>query len=426
MNASMELTLESGMAAALAGRLEPGPREVEVSFVLPCLNEAKTIGACVRECVAALRRARVAGEVVVADNGSVDGSREIAEEAGARVCAVRARGYGSALMGGIAAARGKYVVMGDSDLSYDFSQLPAFLEKLRNNDELVMGCRLPRGGGAIQEGAMPFLHRWLGNPALSGMGRLLFRSGIIDFHCGMRGFNRERILGLNLKTPGMEFATEMIVKACLAGCRVTQVPVTLRRDGRDRPPHLRTWRDGWRHLRFMLLHAPRWLFLYPGAATLAVFSLLFATLLAGPVTLGGVRFDTNTLLLATVGILGGFQVALMGLFSETFAAKAGLLPANKLTDWVGRVSPFETGILAGCGLFLAGAVCFAAALLKWKAAGFGNLTYPDTLRMIIPAATGMSLGVQVVFGGFLLAVLGLDTRNAGSGRTKAGRAPAAD
>jgi hypothetical protein len=351
--------------------------------------------------------------VVVADNGSVDGSPRVAAAAGARVCAVRERGYGSALMAGIAGARGKYVIMGDSDLSYDFSQLPAFLAKLRNNDELVMGCRLPRGGGAIDLGAMPFLHRWLGNPALSWLGRRLFGADIIDFHCGMRGFNRERILGLNLQTPGMEFATEMIVKASLAGCRVAQVPVRLRRDGRDRPPHLRTWRDGWRHLRFMLLHAPRWLFLYPGLTALLFSSFVFAVLLTGPVRLGHARFDTNTLLVATAGILGGFQVALMGLFSETFAARSGLLPGNRLTDWLLRVGPFEKGIFAGGSLFLAGMACLVGAFLKWRATGFGNLTYPDTLRLVVPAVAGMSLGIQVVFGGFLLAVLGLNTGKGG-------------
>jgi glycosyltransferase involved in cell wall biosynthesis len=381
---------------------------VEVSFVLPCFNEAATIEACIHECVGALRSAGVAGEVVVADNGSTDGSPEIAARAGARVIVVARRGYGSALMAGIRDAQGKYVVMGDSDMSYDFSQLPRFLEKLRQGHGLVMGCRMAHGGGTIMPGAMPFLHRWLGNPMLSALGRVLFRTGIIDFHCGMRAFDREKLLALGLRTPGMEFASEMVVKASLAKFRIAQVPVTLRPDGRNRPPHLRTWQDGWRHLRFMLLHVPRWLFLYPGLATMVLSAVAFAILLSGPVTLGGIRFDTNTLLVCGVGMTAGFQVTLMGLFSEIYSRSTGLLPPSKLASRLLKANLFEKGLLIGGPLLAGGAACLFLALGKWKHAGFGDLTYPDTLRLIIPSVTGMSLGIQIMFGGFLLAVLGVN------------------
>jgi glycosyltransferase involved in cell wall biosynthesis len=380
---------------------------VEMSFVLPCLNEALTIGACVGECLSAIRESGTAGEVVIADNGSTDGSQEIATRAGARVVSVSRRGYGSALMAGIQAAQGKYVLMGDSDSSYDFTQMPRFLEKLRQGYDLVMGCRMERGGGTILPGAMPPLHRWLGNPVLSGLGRFFFHINITDFHCGIRAFNRARLLALQLWTPGMEFASEMIVKAALARFKLAEVPVTLRPDGRNRPPHLKTWRDGWRHLRFMLLHAPRWLFLYPGL-TLMTFALVaFTVLLFGPLSVGGVRFDTNTWLVTAMGILVGFQIALFGLFSEVFCRTSGLLPPGKLAIGILRIEPFEKGLLLGATLFMTGAICLLIALAKWKAAGFGDLSYPGTLRWVIPSVTGMSLGIQVVFGGFLLAVLGL-------------------
>jgi glycosyltransferase involved in cell wall biosynthesis len=380
---------------------------VEVSFVLPCLNEAATIEACVRECAETLQASRVAGEVVVADNGSTDGSQEIAKRAGARVMLVSKRGYGSALIEGIRAAKGKYVVMGDSDLSYDFREMSRFLEKLREGHELVIGCRMARGGGTTLPGAMPFLHRWLGNPALSALGRLLFRTDVIDFHCGIRGFERERVLNLNLRTSGMEFASEMVVKAILAKFRIAQVPVTLRPDGRNHPPHLRTWQDGWRHLRFMLLHAPRWLFLYPGLAMMLLSTTAFAILLSGPVDFRGIRFDTNTLMVCAVGVMAGFQVTLFGLFSELYSRIAGLLPPSPLAERMLKFGPFEKGLLIGAPLFLGGTVCLFLALLKWRHASFGNLTYPDTLRLIISSLTGISLGIQIIFGGFILAVLGV-------------------
>lgn len=380
---------------------------IELSFVLPCLNEALTIESCIRECLAAIHSSGITGEVVVADNGSIDGSREIAAKAGARVVFVSEQGYGSALLQGIQSAHGKYVLMGDSDMSYDFSQMPRFLEKLREGKDLIMGCRMPSGGGTIEPGAMPLLHRWLGNPVLSSLGRMMFRTHIKDFHCGIRAFNRERALTLGLQTRGMEFASEMIVKAALAKFEIAQVPVTLRPDGRNRPPHLRTWRDGWRHLRFMLLHAPRWLFLYPGLVLMVSASLVFSLLLAGPVNIGSVRFDTNTLLVAGMAILVGFQITLFGLFSEVFSRTSGLLPTNRLVERILKTDVFEKGIISGGIVFMAGAGCLVAAIAKWKATSFGDLSYPDTLRLIIPSATGMSLGIQIVFSGFLLAVMGL-------------------
>ena len=378
----------------------------EISFVLPCLNEALTIAYCVQECITAIRASGVSGEVVVADNGSTDGSPEIAARAGARVIHVAARGYGSALISGIQAARGKYVLIGDSDMSYDFSQMPRFWEQLRHGADLVVGCRMPRGGGTIQPGAMPLTHRYLGNPLLSLLGRIIFHIDLVDFHCGIRAFERERILALGLQTSGMEFATEMIVKARLAGLGIKQVPVTLRPDGRNRPPHLQTWQDGWRHLRFMLLHAPRWLFLYPGFA-LTAFSLgTFILLLSGPVVITKIRFDVNTLLVMAAGILAGFQVMVLGLFSEIFSRRFGLLPPSKLTERILGIGLFEKGIAIGGGILVAGFLYLIFARLKWKSTGFGNLSYPDTLRLTIPAVVGMCLGVQIMFGGFLLAVLG--------------------
>jgi hypothetical protein len=386
---------------------------IELSFVLPCLNEERTIERCITDCITACKQSGVHYEVIVADNGSSDRSREIAAASGARVIPVSRRGYGSALQAGIRAARGTYVLMGDSDLSYDFGEMPRFIEKLREGFDLVMGCRMRRGGGIIEPGAMPLLHRWLGNPCLSWLGRVLFRNGIIDFHCGIRAFRREAILALGLNTVGMEFASEMIVKASLAKLRIAQVPVTLRPDDRGRQPHLRTWRDGWRHLRFMLLHAPRWLFMYPGLSLLLVATFCFVMLLLGPVTVGGMRFDTNTLLVCAVGMIAGFQLLLLGLFSEVFTGVTGLLPSTRLATRILQTDPFEKGILSGGALFLAGTFCLVLAILKWKNTGFGDLTYSDTLRLTVPSVTGMSLGIQIMFGGFLLAVLGLGERDSG-------------
>ncbi|MSU55226.1 MAG: glycosyltransferase family 2 protein [Candidatus Taylorbacteria bacterium] len=381
---------------------------MEISFLLPCLNEARTLLDCIRECQEAIRLSGVVGEVVVSDNGSTDGSQDIVKESGAKLVCATERGYGSTLICGIAAVKGRYVLIGDSDMSYNFLQMPLFLKKLHKGYDLVVGCRMPKGGGEIKSGAMPILHRYLGNPFLSWLGRLLFKTQIVDFHCGLRAFDREKILSLNLKYRGMEFASEMIVKSKLAGLKIAQVPVTLRRDGRKRNSHLNTWGDGWKHLRFMLLHAPRWLFLYPGVALCLLSALVFGWLAYSPVLINGIRFDTNTLMISSVGILIGFQILTFGLVAEIVSARSLRLPQSFMARKILKIGPFETGIFAGLGFFIAGLICLSLAFIKWKNVGFGNLSYPDTLRLVIPAVTAISLGVQVVFGGFLLGIFGSD------------------
>lgn len=382
---------------------------LEVSIVIPCLNEAETISDCVREAREALLEGEIFGEVIVADNGSTDGSRELAELAGARVVAIPQKGYGAALQGGIAAARGKYVLMGDADGSYNFRELHRFMDHLRNGDDLVMGCRLPKGGGEIKPGAMPWLHRRIGNPVLSGIGKLFFNAPIDDFHCGLRAFRTDTIQALNLRTTGMEFASEMVVRATLADYKVSQVPVTLSPDKRSRKPHLRSFRDGWRHLRFLLLYSPRWLFLYPGFVLFLTGLFGFLALLPGPLTLGSVTFDTNTLLLSSLAIITGFQVIIMYVFAKAYAASAGLLPPDPKIKRLLSGKPAEWGIGIGILLILAGFGLFVYALLVWQATGFGRLSYPDSLRIIIPGITAVGLGVQASFTGFILAMLGIKT-----------------
>jgi hypothetical protein len=383
------------------------PAALELSVVIPCLDEAETLGACVREAVRALAAAGVAGEVVVADNGSADGSPEIAEGAGARVVHVPERGYGNALLGGIASARGRYVLMGDADGSYDFGALGGFVARLRGGADLVMGCRLPAGGGTILPGAMPWKHRWIGNPVLSALGRLFFKAPVRDFHCGLRAFRRDAVLRLGLRCPGMEFASEMVVKATLARLAIEEAPVTLRPDGRSRPPHLRSWRDGWRHLRFMLLFAPQWLFLAPGAALALASLLVFLRLAAGPVELGGVRFDTNTMLVAGLGLVTGVQALLFGVIAAMFAVNQGLLPPTGLTRRLARRRPVESGIAAGGVLALAGALHLGYEIELWRRAGFGDLSHPQSLRVVVPAVVALALGAQLALAGFALAVLDL-------------------
>ena len=380
---------------------------VEISIVMPCLNERDTIRECVKEAKAAIEAAGVRGEIVVADNGSTDGSQSVAKRAGARVVTVPSTGYGNALMGGIAATSSTYVLMGDADGSYDFRELPRFLAKLRGGAELVMGCRLPSGGGTILPEAMPWKHRWIGNPVLSRIGRLFFYAPVNDFHCGLRAFRRDAILGIDLHCTGMEFASEMVVKATLAGLKIDQVPVTLRPDRRNRPSHLRSWRDGWRHLRFMLLFTPKWLFLVPGGLLTAVGTLGFAPLMAGPVTVGGVTFDTNTLLVCSVAIITGVQTIFFGLFTKLFAVHQGLLPPNDRIMGLLKGHPVEWGIGLGLFALLVGLGYLTGAILLWQKVGFGELSYPDSLRIVIPAVTAIALGVQFVFSGFALAVLDL-------------------
>lgn len=378
---------------------------LEVSILMPCLNEAETIAGCVREALAALAAAGVAGEVLVADNGSSDGSPALARAAGARVVEVPGRGYGNALAGGIAAAKGRYVLMGDADGSYDFGELPRFLGALRGGADLAMGCRLPAGGGRILPGAMPWKHRWIGNPLLTFLGRLFFTAPIHDFHCGLRAFRREALLGLGLQCPGMEYASEMVVRATFARLVVTEVPVTLRPDGRSRPPHLRSWRDGWRHLRFMLLFSPRWLYLMPGLALAGLSLALLLRLMLGPWTVGGVTFDVNSLILASAGLVAGVQTVLLGMLAKASAVQLGIVPPSPPLSRLQQLRPVELGIGCGLALMLLGLGYLLWALQHWRATGFGELTPNAGVRIVVPAVTAAALGLQFAFSGFALAVL---------------------
>jgi len=374
---------------------------------MPCLNEAETLGTCINKAKASLKSLGVNGEVIIADNGSTDGSQEIAKSLGARVVNVERRGYGNALMRGIATAHGKYVIMGDSDDSYDFTNLGPFMEKLRAGYDLVMGNRFM---GNIHPGAMPHLHRYLGNPVLTAIGRLFFKSPSGDFHCGLRGFRRQAILDLDLRTTGMEFASEMVVKSSLHDLRITEVPTILQPDGRSRPPHLRSWSDGWRHLRFLLLYSPRWLFLYPGILLIAFGLIVGALLLQGPVFVGSIGFDAQTLLYAAAAVILGFQAVAFGVFTKVFAISEGLLPEDpKLTFSKIKVN-LERGLILGVSLILTGLVCSAYSVWTWKRASFGTLDPVHTLRIIIPAITALIIGVQIVFSSFFLSVLGLRRR----------------
>ena len=375
---------------------------------MPCLNEAATVADCVKQARDALAKYAINGEVIVADNGSTDRSRELAAAAGARVVPVPMRGYGSALLTGIASARGEYVVMGDADGSYDFMAIDAFLAKLREGYDLVMGNRFK---GGVAEGAMPFLHRYLGNPVLSFLGRLFFSSEVGDFHSGLRGFRRSPILALDLRTTGMEFASEMVVKASVEGLRIAEVPVTLSPDKRDRPPHLRTWRDGWRHLRFLLLYSPRWLFLYPGALLMAVGALVLLWLLPGERAVGSLRLDVHTLVYAAAAVVLGYQAVIFALFTKTFAISEGLLPEDPRLTRLYRYVTLETGIVAGIVLVIAGLLLAATAIGIWQTQGFGPIVdVPRSLRVVILSSLAITLGVQTFFASFFLSVLGLSRR----------------
>ncbi len=384
------------------------PAELELTILMPCLNEAETLAVCIRKALGFLRRHAVAGEVLIADNGSTDGSQQIARELGARVVQVDQKGYGSALMGGIEAARGRYVIMGDADDSYDFEHLMPFVERLRQGYELVMGNRFK---GGIAPGAMPKLHRWLGNPVLTALGRLFFwRPPIRDFHCGLRGFARDSVRELDLQTTGMEFASEMVVKAILHDQRIIEVPTTLSPDGRTRPPHLRSWRDGWRHLRFLLMYSPRWLFFYPGVLVMLVGMLAGLWLLPGPRTIGPVTLDVHTMLYAGLAVLVGFQMITFGIFTKIFAVSEGLLPEGPRLEKAFKVVTLETGLIAGAGLMLMGVAGTAAAVWNWEAHQFGPLNPREVLRLVIPSGVAFTLGVQVVLSSFFLSVLGLKRR----------------
>jgi glycosyltransferase involved in cell wall biosynthesis len=396
---------------ALANRelyfpVEPAqkPKEVELSVVLPCLNEAETIALCILKAQGAMDSAGVRGEIIVADNGSTDGSTNIAASLGAIVVHVQTKGYGSALMGGIAAARGRYVIMGDADASYDFTDIPRFIEKLRLGHDLVVGNRFQ---GGILPGAMPALHRYLGNPVLSMIGKLFFKSPCRDFHCGLRGFSKTAYERMALRTTGMEFASEMIVKASLLRMSACEVPTSLGPDGRNRAPHLRTWRDGWRHLRFLLLYSPRWLFLYPGMALMMLGVLVGAWLLPGPRRVGRVIFDVHTLLYATVAILLGFQAIAFAVFTKLFVVAEGLHPPLSRLGRLSRFISLELGLLAGSIVTAIGLAGSIYAMHIWSSVHFGPLEISRTLRIAIPASLFLTLGVQSIFFSFFLSVLRL-------------------
>jgi len=375
-----------------------------VSIVMPCLNEAETLEACIQKARSFIDRRDIAGEIIVADNGSSDGSPEIARRLGARVVVAGERGYGNALRHGIEAARGEYVVMGDADDSYDFSSLDLFIDKLDQGYDLVVGNRF-RGG--IRPNAMPWLHRWVGNPILTGIGRILFSAPVRDFHCGLRAFRRSAYSTMKLQSTGMEFASEMVIQSTLRGLKVCEVPTTLYPDGRGRPSHLRAWRDGWRHLRFMLLFSPGWLFLVPSLLLLMGGGIASMALVAGPIRVGAAAFDIHTLLLTGSMCLIGYQLLIFGLFTKEFAVREGFHPAPKYPSWIIRYVNLEVGVALGCLVTLAGLGFIAAAAWSWRDASFGALDPAVTMRQVAPGAFLLMLGVQTVFSSFFLSILGM-------------------
>lgn len=391
---------------------KPGPEPIkdfastcELSVVIPCLNEAETLAICIQKAQRAMRESGIDGEVVVADNGSTDGSQQIARDNGAFLVPVPIRGYGAALAAGFRAAHGRFLIMADGDDSYNFSHIPRFLESLRAGADLVMGNRF-RGG--IEPGAMPFLHRYLGNPVLSFMGRVIFQANCGDFHCGMRGLSKTAFNRLDLRTPGMEFASEMVVKAALKGLRIEEVPTTLSPDGRSRAPHLRTWRDGWRHFRFLLLYSPKWLFLYPGLTLMLLGAVVTALLEPGELHVGNVTLDVDTLTYALAAVMIGYQTVIFGIAAKTFGVSAGFLPKHRL--WVERALDFaslETGTIFGLVLLLLGIVGSIVGVHLWRQTGFGSLNPGVALRVTLPSATAIILGVETVMASWFLGVLRL-------------------
>jgi glycosyltransferase involved in cell wall biosynthesis len=387
--------------------MSPSDKKIELSIVMPCLNEAETIAGCIEQARRYLSGTNIRGEIIIADNGSSDDSRAIATEAGARVVEITEKGYGSALAGGIAAASGEFIIMGDADGSYDFSSLTPFMEKLREGFDLVIGNRFQ---GGIFPQAMPFLHKYLGNPVLTGIGRLFFKAPVGDFHCGLRGFRKAAIEKLDLRTTGMEFASEMIIKARIQNMRLAEVPTTLSPDGRSRKPHLRTWRDGWRHLRFMLLYSPKWLFFYPGVLLFIVGLLSGLWLLPGPRTVAGVTFDIHTLLYCSAAVFIGFQSILFAAFYKIFAITENLQPPDPAFNRLFTIFTLERGIISGCVLFLIGLAGSLYAVGVWGSVSFGTLNPQVTLRLVIPAVLAMILGCQIVLSSFFLSILGINRK----------------
>ncbi len=396
----------SAASPALTRESSTAP-EFELAVVMPCLNEAETLEVCIRKAQSAMRNAGINGEVIIADNGSTDGSQAIATSCGARLVNVPSKGYGAAIMGGIQAARSLYVVMADADDSYDFSHVDRFVERLRSGADLVMGNRF-RGG--VQPKAMPFLHRYLGNPVLTFIGRLFFKSNCGDFHCGMRGFSKLAYERMQLRTTGMEFASEMVVKATLLGLNVTEVPTTLSPDGRTRAPHLRTWRDGWRHLRFLLLYSPRWLFLAPGVLLMWAGLLTLGLLLPHARVIGRFHLDVHTMLYAANAVFVGYQLITFAVYTKVFAIAEGLLPQDKRMELLFEYVRLETGLIAGAFMTLAGLLLSGYAVWIWRLHGYQGLDYSSTMRLVIPAALAITLGFQTVFSSFFLSVLGMNRK----------------
>jgi glycosyltransferase involved in cell wall biosynthesis len=382
---------------------------VELSIVIPCLNEAETLARCIESARRGIQRAGVCGEIIVADNGSTDGSPAIAEKLGARLVPVMEKGYGSALRGGIRAASGQWILMGDADDSYDFAEADRFVKKFQEGFELVMGCRFPAGGGTILPGAMPWKNRRLGNPVLSFIGRLFFKCPAHDFHCGLRGFTKAAFEKMDLQTTGMEFASEMVIKSTFKRLKIAEVPVTLRPDGRSRPPHLKPWRDGWRHLRFMLLFSPRWLFFAPGLFLSLLGMVLGGALAVHNIAVGGVVLNVGTLMMACMAVIVGFQLVAFAFFTKVFAIAEGLLPDDPKFSRVFNFFNLEKGILLGLAVLLAGILWFLRAVWIWRQHDYGVLDYEQNLRHLIPAATLIVLGVQTVFSSFFMSALGLKT-----------------
>lgn len=376
--------------------------QYELTILMPCLNEAETLAVCINKAKTYLEESGVRGEIVVADNDSTDGSQKIAEEHGARVVNVPEKGYGAALIGGCNGARGKYVIMGDADDSYDFLHLAPFVEKLREGYDLVMGNRFK---GGIEPGAMPPLHRYLGNPVLSFIARLFFPCKIGDYHCGLRGYNRESILKLGLVTTGMEYASEMVVKATLNHLKIAEVPTTLKKDGRSHAPHLRSWSDGWRHLKFLLMHSPNWLFMYPGLILFFLGLALTVVLSLGNIQIGSVGLGVHTLMYAAAAMMVGFNLVMFSLFVRSYASVTGFIPTeSKLDKWLEETST-EKGVLLGIFLFLAGIAVTIVAFCIWGRTGFGGLSPESMMRITIPAMLLIVVGIEVVFGSFFIGIL---------------------
>jgi glycosyltransferase involved in cell wall biosynthesis len=389
---------------------DTAPDTIEVTVVMPCLNEADTVATCVQKARTAMERAGIIGEVVVADNGSSDDSVALARAAGARVVAVADKGYGAALMGGITAARGRFVIMGDADDSYDFGELPRFVDRLRAGDELVQGCRLESGGGRVLPGAMPRLHRWLGNPLFSRVARRWFRAPVHDIYCGLRGFTRALYERLDQRCTGMEFATEMIIKASLGGARIGEVPITLHPDGRkSHPPHLKTFRDGWRTLRFFLMCSPRRLFLLPGLVLIALGIAGYTAAMPG-LTIGRITFDAHTLLFASLAVICGSQSVFFAAIAKTFAITEGILPQDPRVQRFSRLVTLERGLLLGLAAALVGALMLIAAFNEWRILNFGRLDYAETMRLVVPGVTLAVLGYQMILGCFFMSLLTLRRR----------------